>query len=56
MRHTLLDIFPFFFNDVLISVIPKKDRDPTEPSNYRPISLINEDCKILSKILASRLV
>lgn len=46
---------PPSFNDALISVIPKKDRDPTEPSNYRPISLINADCKILSKILALRL-
>uniref|UniRef100_A0A9J8CLD1 Reverse transcriptase domain-containing protein n=1 Tax=Cyprinus carpio carpio TaxID=630221 RepID=A0A9J8CLD1_CYPCA len=46
---------PSSFNDALISVIPKKDRDATEPSNYRPISLINVDCKILSKILALRL-
>ena len=43
------------FNEALISVIPEKDRDTTNPANYRPLSLINVDCKILTKILATRL-
>ena len=43
---------PPSFYEALISVIPKKDRDTTEHSNYRPISLLNVDCKILTKILA----
>lgn len=50
-----LGSLPSTFNEALISVIPKKDRDTTNPANYRPLSLINLDCKILTKILAIRL-
>lgn len=46
---------PSTFNDALISLIPKKDRDTSDPSNFRPISLLGVDCKILTKTLASRL-
>lgn len=38
-----------------ISLLLKKDRDPTSCGNYRPISLLNVDCKILAKILSTRL-
>lgn len=43
---------PPTFNEALISLIPKKDRDITDPSNFRPISLLNIDFKILTKVLA----
>lgn len=38
-----------------ISLILKKDKDPTCCSSYRPVSLLNMDCKILAKVLSFRL-
>ena len=39
----------------VITLIEKKDRDKRLVKNWRPISLINVDCKIALKALASRL-
>lgn len=38
-----------------ISVIPKEGKDPSQCGSYRPISLLNVDLKMFTKILATRL-
>lgn len=38
-----------------IKLIPKKGKDPTELGSYHPISLLNLDSKLLSKMYAQRL-
>ena len=54
-QATKVGSFSKLVNQATLTLLLKKDKDPSECSSYRPISLLNADVKLYAKVLALRL-
>ena len=48
-------ILPNSLYEATITLIPKLDKDIAKKEDYRPISLLSTDAKILNKIVTNRI-
>lgn len=46
---------PTHMNTAAMTLLLKPNKDPSHPSSYRPLSLLNTDLKIITKALATRI-
>jgi hypothetical protein len=46
---------PNLFYEATITPVPKPQKDPTKKENFRPISLMNINTKLLNNILTNRI-
>ena len=53
--YFISDIFPPSWHQANIILIPKPNKDDTNPNNYRPIALTSCCCKIFERIVNLRL-
>ncbi len=55
MHAILRDTFLSSLKKTIIKLIPKKDKSPIQPINYRPISLLEVPGKLYERIILGRL-